>query len=230
MIKILLTIITLPSKFYNYREAIKKPKIFVTGCVLVIVLICVVFFVATFLPKNQSSSNSNTPSNAITDKVNGSSSSVSLYPCLKKAQDSVEKVPGMYTKLAVSSEKSLDWGVLYTDNGVRSFNLASFKDYSKEQTNQIHFSQKRDDGAEYLTYPTSLQVCSESNMTVLSGDIPDINVNHWLSSGSKSKSLSSTTEVGWTLAPETTGNYRVDAYIFYEGKWRLTDRMSIQFN
>jgi len=206
----------------------RKPIILVIGCVLAIVFICGMFFVATFLPRNQPSTSST--SSSVSNSVNGNSAQVTLYPCLKKTSDSIEKVTGLYTKLAVSSEKSLEWGVLYTDNGVRSFNLASFKDYTKEQTNQIHFSQKRDDGTEYLTYPTSLQICSDSNMTVLSGNIPDIKVNHWLSSGSKSKSLSSTTEAGWTLAPETTGKYRVDAYIYYEGNWRLTDRMNIQFN
>jgi hypothetical protein len=214
--------------FGIFTDTIKKPKILITGCVIAIVLICGMFFVATFLLKNQSSTSST--SSSVSSSVNGNSSSATLYPCLKNASDSIEKVPGLYTKLAVSSEKRLDWGVLYTDNGVRSFNLACFKDYTKEQANQIHFSQKRDDGTEYLTYPTSLQICSDANMTVLSGDIPDININHWLSSGSKSNSLSSTTEVGWNLAPETTGKYRVDAYIYYEGKWRLTDRMNIQFN
>jgi len=207
----------------------RKPIILVIGCVLAIVFICGMFFVATFLPKSQNTSTSITSSNTSYTN-NGNSSTATLYTCLKKENDSVEKISGIYTKLAVSSEKSLDWGVLYTDNSIRSFNLASFKDYTKEISNKIHFSQKREDGTEYLTYPTSLQICSESNMTVQAGNIPDINVNHWTSSGSTSKSLSSTTEVSWIYAPETTGKYRVDAYIYYEGKWRLTDRMNVQFN
>ena len=203
--------------------------ILVIGCVLSIVLVCGMFFVATFLPRSENSKSTTSSSN--TSYIgNENISSVTLFPCSKKSSDSVEKISGLYTKLAVSSEKSLDWGQSYTDNGIRKFNLVSFKDYTKEQTNQIHFTQKREDGAEFLTYPTSLQICSESNMTVQAGNIPDINVNHWLSSGSKTKSLSSTTEAGWTLAPETTGRYRVDAYIYYEGKWRFVDRMNIEFN
>lgn len=206
---------------------LKNPLVIVGGCIGVVVVLCVIVFVIISLPKNQ---NTSTTSSSSKSSVSNNVSRVSLYPCLKKVSDSVEKIPGLYTKLAVSSEKSLDWGKLYTDNGIRSFNLASFKDYSKEQTNQIHFSQKRDDGSEYLTYPTSLQICSESNMTVLSGNIPDENVNHWTSSGSSNKSLSSTTEVSWIYAPENKGKFRVDAFIYYEGKWRLADRMNIEFN
>jgi hypothetical protein len=217
------------STFGAFADAIKKPKILVTSCVLAIVIICVLFFIVIFLPRTQNTSDTNSSSSVSNTSVNNGSSA-SLYPCLKKVSDSVEKIPGLYTKLAVSSEKSLEWGQIYTDNGIRKFNLASFKDYTKEQTNQIHFTEKREDGADFLTYPTSLQICSESNMTVLAGNIPDINVNHWISSGSNTKSLSSTTEAGWTLAPETTGRYRVDAYIYYESKWRLVDRMNIEFN
>ena len=214
--------------FGTFTDALRKPKILVTGCVIALFLICGMFFVATFLPKNQS--NTSSTSSSVSNSMNGNSSLVTLYPCLKKASDSIEKVPGLYTKLAVSSEKSLDWGVSYTDNGIRSFNLASFKDYTKEQTNQIHFTQKREDGAMYITYSMSIQICSESNMTVQSGNIPNENIDHWLSSEAKSKSLSSTTEVGWNLAPETKGKYRVDAYVYYEGKWRLGDRMNVEFN
>jgi hypothetical protein len=175
-----------------------------------VILLCLLGFVWFYFASIKGADDKSTAGN--------SSSSVKMVACTSTAADQPAKVPNWKTTLyaAPLASNSSNEGVV--DNGTRSFPIVKS---SKSDAANIYYRVRLDSYTYLPDIGVTLEVCNadnklpEKDSTAASG--PDTSDNVVASVTSLYSNLYQIT------AP---GKYRVDAYLYVDGKWHLTDRLS----
>ncbi len=211
----------------------KKSALLIIGgvsCLVLCVFVSLTILIFGIIVKdsdsdNQENDTSFTDSKSEDDRKSNESSSETLHNCLFSSKDNVEKISGYKFELVVSdiSDENVGWGETRPDNGVREINLKDYK--SGISDNSIYFSAKKHDDSILEDFDMSIQACDPNNKTVAFGYLLDKKSTPYTHDSNRGQSYLSTLELSSYYIKDNSDKYRLDALVYYNGEWRLVDRI-----
>lgn len=189
-----------------------KSILLVLLIVLAIVLFVAIFWVIVF--KDDSSSSAD--ANAKTKSVNGPE----LVSCTSTTGVQPADYKGWKTRLYSAPLQDDSSNTDVPDNGARSFSIKALAD--KTSPNSIYHRAEHADGSMITGAKSVMEVCNNDNKAP----------KYYTTSTDTSNPASENTTAqihylhGGTYTAGGAGTYRIDGYIYVDGAWRLTTRIS----
>ena len=159
----------------------------------------------------------------IKNKNTGSQTSGSKYQlvdCTNTASTEPSALTGWKTSLYAAPLANDSSNTNTPDNGVRVFSISQIK--AKTSPNSIYYRVEKSDGGYIAGTKSVMEVCSSDNKAIKyyttntdTSDGADSNVSaevHYLHGGN--------------YITDTTGQYRIDGYVYVGGSWHFTNRMT----
>lgn len=179
--------------------------------ILIIFIIMIVVIALVMVAKTSENKTNGTSSKASVGKV--------LVDCTATRDTKTEKVEGWNTYLypanITSPMPDPDKKIALQE----SYSLSKWA--NKTETGSVYY---RIELATRQDLPREtkkvIEVCDENNKTVQFGSTKDTNIT-----GASEHVQASVGSLASYSTPNKAGNYRVDAFIFTNGKWTLTDRI-----
>lgn len=193
----------------------------IAAIVIGIGVIAVVVFVKT--RGGEKTSVTSDGENGASVKENGTTTEeITLYPCHSPANSSLETVPG-FDVIDLSAVKTHEDGPDYDRlTSLPAISLSEFEAVLSP-THDVYYQITKDTRlyTAFWGVAVNMEVCDENNMT----NIPLEEASEVNLIPEDSPAASATSYMHGGHIPSKSGKYRVDGYMFYDGRWHLTHQM-----
>jgi hypothetical protein len=179
--------------------------------------------IAVFLVASLSACSFNNKSNtAQTNTKENTNTTSKNVACTSTSGTHPVKLPGWKTTLysAPLSDKSINDNV--PDNGVRSFSITKLLD--KTSPSSVYYHIQKADGSYATGAKSTIEVCDKHNKTNALIATSTANIDP-LQGNELGRIIYLHSYIESTITP---GEYRIDGYLYTNGVWHLTDRMSVR--
>lgn len=181
---------------------------------IILLIILIAILLALFLAKRSGDSNQNNSSNPT------SSSGEKLVNCTNTANVAPQKLSGWNTAVVATerTEYSPSYGA--TDNSTRTFSIKELND--KTSQNSVYYLVESADGSQVGGIKSIMEICDKDNKSV-----------NYYTTATTTTTPASENATGLyqylhssRTLPKADSDYRIDGYLYTNGAWHLTDRIS----